>query len=1273
MNGANEAIRAFVPTEILSWLGPTLDDEVPSQRVEAVALFCDISSFTTIANRLIDEGREGLSTLRTALNSTFDSWITSIHAHGGSVAQFIGDAITAVWRIEKASDYDAAIRSARAAAESIIRSGSGALSVAGVDVRGTCGIGVGSLDIMSISLDDSQRELVVDGDALRRATSASAIGQPGAVELSDGRTVGFGESEPSHHEITAEVTESHVPRPIRDRLAAGHSEWLGELRLISIMFVGLPQARDAESVQRAVSLITGSVESHEDQLIKINVDDKGLVMMFVYGAPTSHDDDPVRAVSASLAASEALRTAEIEHSIGLSSGRAFCGAIGNQIRREYNITGHVANLANRLMALRDGVLVDRATADMAGPRFVLQGSQMNELKGIAEPVEAGHPEAATATAEQDWAAMVGRSVERKAVHELLDGAFQTLVIEGEAGMGKSSIARYAASSALNDDWLVIEGSASVAGERQPYGVWQRALKASFGQSAIVEAARNLAAADQWFADRHPLTEVLTQEELEDTVLTREMTGRVRAENTSDVLLRLLEALIGGRTTLLILEDAQWFDSASWAFLKAVAQKGSIDRIVLNLRPIEGPQPVELAQIEAARSTQQVLLGDLDRDDIEALLKARFDVDVVPPEVVEKMAESGAGNPLFAEQLAFALVDAGQIEIQGRALRVANSDFEQSVLLTDTLESILTSRIDQAPQPAQLTLKVASVIGREFALRPLEAVHPVSQHEAVAADSVVLAEMRLVRLVHQPPDTSYEFWHRLTRDVAYQLLPDNERVVLHERIARWFEQNDRSVGSSVLAHHYLAAQQWTTAAIYLDSAASEARDTQSNIEAVRQLRTLNELAADGRAPARPSDIARWLRYEGDALLALGRYVEARLRYKEALGLWGNKFADGRIRQAGGAVSAFGSLLVGPSQIEDPERNEAATESALILPFISQMAYFNQNVLELVYSNLKAVRFAEKSGDPVSLARAHGAWAIAASVSGMHRLSRRSDRRALEEAERDGGVQTVAYANLLHAILHYARGHWDEAEQGFEQALISYRLISATADLDTTLSAYAFLGLFQGDAEGLFARFDEISASPSNQVALWAAAGRTIGQVMTGQSVSDQLLAELQRTLHEPRLEKGDALLGFGVIAMVAARRRNEEQLDAALNALKRWLVGLPATSPYPGFGLYGTVLAGFAVAADPIDGWGRRAARRLARRSLRHLRVVGFQNPVIRPLAHLGAAEAARTSIGRRRHERRAAKLADRLGTAYTEPLRQFAAGFATATPSTHPAKEALEK
>jgi len=1262
-----EAVAAYLPSRILSWLPAAEGLPAVETRVEAVVLFCDISSFTTIANRLVDQGREGLTTLRMTLDKTFDAWITSIHANQGEVARFIGDAIVAVWRVENADGYDAAIRSATAAANGILRSGHDSHTVAGVDVRGKCGIGVGSLDVVSVTLRDDQRELVVLGDALDLATEACVSGNPGSVELQDGRTSAF----PDLAESISNIVEDHVPWHIRDRINAGQAEWLGELRPVSIVFVGLPDARRKEEIQRAVANIVENMDPSPDQFVKVNVDEKGVVLMAAWGAPSAHGDDAALAVVSAIKISGGLNSAGITHSVGIASGRAFCGAIGNLVRRDYTIIGHVANLASRLMSLRDGVLMDTATLDLVDDHFTLDDQKEIHLKGIEDPTLVGHPRPRTSAQEDGDDLIVGRGFEKTQIRELIDGSHRVLVLEGEAGIGKSTLARHASSLAEDEDWLVISGSASSTGERQPYGVWQRALWGTFGVDGVREAVDHLAGDSEWFADRRPLASVFLQEDAEETPLTSQMTGSVRAENTWQVFQHLIGSLLQGRKTLVILEDAQWFDSASWALLESTIDTGLIERFLLNTRPSENGEPAELRRIRQDPATQALIVGQMPRSEIQSLLEARFDVDYIEQDVLDRLVEGGSVNPLFAEQLALALREAGQIEVKGRSLGVGVADFGQSLLLTGTLESILTSRIDQAPQQAQLTLKVASVIGREFALTTLEAVHPVAQHDSVASDAGELEREKLLRLLKAQTDPHYEFWHRLTLDVAYQLLPDSERVALHERTAQWLEKHELSVGPSVLAHHYLAARSWSTAAIYLDRAASEAREAHSNVEAVTELRMLHDLAKDGRAPARPEDLARWLRFEADANMALGRYDTARKRYKEALDLWGSPFSESRIGRVAGVIGSSGSLLRETPPLDDAAEREAAAETALILPFLGQMAYFDQKLLELLYCTVTAIRFAGQSGDPASLARAHGAWAIAASLSGLQGLARRSNQKSLEAASLDGGVYTIAYANLLHGILHYGRANWDEAKEGFERALHNYHILGASADADTTNSAYAFLELFRGNPTAAMNRVQQASSKPNSQVRLWMSSATVLAAIMTDRAVTPEVLAQLHQTMAEPHLEKGDALLGWGVISMVSAYHGDSVKLDSALDEFEARLVGLPATTPYTGFGLYGGVLAGLAVAKEPTTAWSRRRALRLARRSARHLRIVGIQNPVIRPMAALGRSRVARSVRAQSRHQARAERHATRLGAEYVEALAAYESASGRNDPPVDQAEEAV--
>ena len=90
----------------------------------------------------------------------------------------------------------------------------------------------------------------------------------------------------------------------------------------------------ARLVQRAVYRYEGSIN-------KINVDDKGITIVAALGLPPfSHEDDPARGAMAALMIRKELVSLGVHSSIGVTTGRIFCGSIGNDIRREYTIIGN---------------------------------------------------------------------------------------------------------------------------------------------------------------------------------------------------------------------------------------------------------------------------------------------------------------------------------------------------------------------------------------------------------------------------------------------------------------------------------------------------------------------------------------------------------------------------------------------------------------------------------------------------------------------------------------------------------------------------------------------------------------------------------------------------------------------------------------------------------------------------------------------------------------------------------------------------------------------
>eukprot|EP00468_Gymnochlora_sp_CCMP2014_P010054 CAMPEP_0167750018 /NCGR_PEP_ID=MMETSP0110_2-20121227/5748_1 /TAXON_ID=629695 /ORGANISM="Gymnochlora sp., Strain CCMP2014" /LENGTH=1991 /DNA_ID=CAMNT_0007635273 /DNA_START=125 /DNA_END=6100 /DNA_ORIENTATION=+ len=141
-----------------------------------------------------------------------------------------------------------------------------------------------------------------------------------------------------------------------------NSHRFSSMRSVTIMFiksVGVPlsdyAAKHKTTLHRAqllMSLIQHCVQSWEGSVNKLMVDDKGVVVLAVFGLPSMrHPDDAARAVLAGLSISMLFKENNLSCSIGVVSGRVFCGMVGAISRREYTTMGDAVNLSARFMGI----------------------------------------------------------------------------------------------------------------------------------------------------------------------------------------------------------------------------------------------------------------------------------------------------------------------------------------------------------------------------------------------------------------------------------------------------------------------------------------------------------------------------------------------------------------------------------------------------------------------------------------------------------------------------------------------------------------------------------------------------------------------------------------------------------------------------------------------------------------------------------------------------------------------------------------------------------
>jgi tetratricopeptide (TPR) repeat protein len=664
---------------------------------------------------------------------------------------------------------------------------------------------------------------------------------------------------------------------------------------------------------------------------------------------------------------------------------------------------------------------------------------------------------------------VGRAAERALLTARLDalrqGEGSVVLIEGEAGIGKSRLVETLANEARVRGVPLLLGAGDAIERTAPYHAWRAVVAGlldSDGQPGDPAARRAaaltlLGGPNTALARLLPLLGAIVPLDLPETPLTRQMAGDVRADNTRLLLLRLLAARLGESPTLLILEDAHWLDSASWALAAAVAALPGL-LLVLATRPLAPPVPPEWALLRDWPDTTEIPLGNLAPAEAVQLVCRRLGVAALPAPVADLIAEKAEGNPFFSEELAYALRDNGLIHIEGGVCRIAADagDFE-SLALPDTLQGVIISRIDRLPPAQQLTLKVASAIGRVFAFRVLHDIHPIlNARPHLRRDLLTLENLDLTPLDHPEPELSYLFKHIITQEVAYGLMLFAQRRQLHRAVAEWYEQQGEDPARlyPLLAHHWTRAEERDKALYYLDRAGEEALRNGAYREAIRfyeEALSLDEgSGAGGRGPDDATHNSqlhslqhgRWHHRLAEAHLGLGRLAESRAQIGAALALLGRPLPPGtgptaralathlarHLARRGRLPAAQSADVLRTAKGDHevvPKTHEARlreiVRAALLL---SEITYFTGEQFVGIWAVLTALDQAEALGPAPELGRAYANMCIVAGIAGRHGRGRVYAAQAQTMAG-ESDLPSLVHVLGITAVYHIGVGDWDAA--------------------------------------------------------------------------------------------------------------------------------------------------------------------------------------------------------------------------------------------------------
>lgn len=1135
-----EVLASYVPKLIQKRIAtdPSPIESPIAEEMQAAVLFADISGFTLLTERLAEAGPAGVETLARILNEYFGQLIDIIHEYGGDVVKFAGDAVIAIWRvasdlpgvdtISRADQWQWTMRAAECAIR--IRERLTNYHVENANLYLKLAVSSGTITTAHVGGVFNRWEFLLTGNPLVELGIANNLAKAGQIlitpsawklirndciaspvefELKDAFAQGGlldSLNKPSSIFSSAErmvvpdgsekLLRPYIPGAIINRLTAGQSGWIAELRRVTVLFINLPdldQSTELADSQNLARLIQRSVYRYEGSINKINVDDKGITIVAALGLPPfAHEDDPARGVQAALMIRKELEKLKTRSYIGITTGRIFCGSIGNDSRREYTIIGNAVNLSARLMGAAGNqaaliekhgvpILCDRATFDAAKDAVEFEAVPPQHVKGRVEAVEVFHPLDLRKSIIRPTTELIGRQEEKtmiaNALQELSRGALhQTIILQGEAGIGKSRLFEDLVRQAQTLHVNMFNGGGDPIEKANPYHAWRPIFNRIFdvenllGTSKSVEEARNLIQnnvvarleeIDPDLVRYSPLVDAVLPIHIADNDLTSAMSGEIRGGNIRELLTRVLAHEAAQAPLLIVLEDLHWFDSASWALLVDVQQKVRPVLLALNTRPLMDPVPVQFKQVTETSGARLVKLEAMMLDDVEALVCQRLGVKSIPPMIGRLIREKSEGHPFFAEELAYALRESGILIIANEECRVDPrfANFED-LTLPDTLQAAITNRIDSLNPSQQLTLKVASVIGRIFAYRVLEAIHPIEADRPALPDYLeTLTRLSLTLVESEAPDLSYIFKHAVTQEVAYNLMLYSQRRQLHQAVAEWIEQSHPENLESyyaLLAHHWSQAAEISEsghgelvlqkAVNYLEKAGEQAMQNYANKEAIQFFTQALDWDAKLPMPAERDAIrqrqvrrARWHSRIGLAHYGLGSLPDCEKHVREALRLLNKSVPKSNLQFALGLFPQivrqvfhryFPSRFIG--SVRGQKEQEAAIEVARLHELMGRIYFYSNETLPIMYTGLRFLNDAERAGVSPELASAYASMGILAGFAQLNKLADMYVERGIAIAEEVNQPSNRITVNVVTSVYKIMVGKWDEVRKGAQEA-------------------------------------------------------------------------------------------------------------------------------------------------------------------------------------------------------------------------------------------------
>jgi class 3 adenylate cyclase/tetratricopeptide (TPR) repeat protein len=842
-----------------------------------------------------------------------------------------------------------------------------------------------------------------------------------------------------------------------------------ERKQVTVLFadvkgsMDLAEQQDPEEwrriMQRFFGLLAADVERFEGTVDKFTGDG----IMAIFGAPIAHEDHARRACYAALQmlddvaeyAAELRREKGLNFSvrIGINSGEVIAGQITGGGAEGYTAIGHTVGLAQRMETLAEPgkAYLTETAGELAAGFFELEDLGEFEIKGASRPVRVFELSGVGAARSRfdlsrarGFSRFVGRAEEMRAFEDALavaeGGRGSAVALVAEAGAGKSRLCHEFGERCRRDDIEVFEAQAQAHGKEIPFMPVLQMLRAYFGiddrdpeRLAREKVAGRSLLLDPSLAEALPLIFDFLGVPDPDRPAPQ-LSAEARRRALGEFISRLVNSPQRRKTVVIVVEDLHWIDDGSASMLGELFASlcDSPTMLVVNYRPE--------FELRWGEDVTVVELGPLSAEDTRELLRDQAGEDPSHDGLAELVHGRAQGNPFFVEEIVRELAEAGYLEGERGAYRLARPVEDAGV--PPTVQAILSARIDRLGAEAKQLLQVSSVVGKELGIEALSVTSGLPRDE-LDAGLAELVESGFLYEAELYPDKVLAFRHPLTQEVAYSTQLGERREQTHAAAARAIvelEPDRHDELAALIAQHMEAGGETLEAARWSARAAFWTGSSQP-VEAMRLWQATARLA-----DRLPED------EEISALRVMSRLQQ--LDYAWRLGM--DKAEEGKLAAEAGEIA---------------ERTRNLPALAILKMATAARPGLVIHVDEWTAAADEASAIADESGDihlRVSM-RAAGAYARLCA-------GRFDDYEAMldEVLELSGGDPSigagvvignpVAWAHMGKGLVRKERGEFESAAVEIEKGLETARAVHDPESESWILGMQAMVRCLQGDPEG-----------------------------------------------------------------------------------------------------------------------------------------------------------------------------------------------------------------